>query len=101
MEWSNPNMAFGRSSIWAGNVSADGDVVIPVCVAGGSADVVEAPPEPRWSPQGDLLFVSDRATDSGIFTPGVVKGKLQNPYIPWRPSLQYDCGASALLPTPS
>lgn len=27
----------------------------PVCVVGGDADIVEAPTEPRWSPQGQGL----------------------------------------------
>ncbi|BBN00021.1 hypothetical protein MPTK1_1g25790 [Marchantia polymorpha subsp. ruderalis] len=62
MEWSHPNMPWDRASIWVGDISSHGDVVNRTCVAGGDEEIMEAPSEPRWSPEGDLYFVSDRGS---------------------------------------
>ncbi|KAL2652792.1 hypothetical protein R1flu_020920 [Riccia fluitans] len=60
MEWSHPNMPWDRTSVWVGDITSNGDVANATCIAGGDEDVVEAPSEPRWSPAGELYFVSDR-----------------------------------------
>ncbi|CAM6087845.1 unnamed protein product [Calypogeia fissa] len=60
LEWSHPNMPWDHTTLWIGEMSPAGDVVNRICVAGGTEDIIEAPSEPRWSPQGELFFVSDR-----------------------------------------
>ncbi|KAG0606218.1 hypothetical protein M758_9G123100 [Ceratodon purpureus] len=62
MEWCHPNMPWDRTSIWVGKVSDDGGITNPVCIAGGDESIVEAPTEPKWSPNGDLIFASDRGS---------------------------------------
>ncbi|CAK9855302.1 unnamed protein product [Sphagnum jensenii] len=65
VEWSHPNMPWDQTSVWVGEVSDSGEITDPICVAGGDKGIVEAPTEPRWSPQGELIFVSDR--DGGFW----------------------------------
>ncbi|KAL3675531.1 hypothetical protein R1sor_025479 [Riccia sorocarpa] len=60
MEWSHPNMPWDKTSIWVGYISSNGNIVDAMCVAGGEDGITEAPSEPRWSPAGELYFVSDR-----------------------------------------
>lgn len=62
MEWCHPNMPWDRTSIWVGKVSDEGGITNPICIAGGDVGIVEAPTEPKWSPNGELIFVSDRGS---------------------------------------
>eukprot|EP00249_Psilotum_nudum_P012212 c23653_g1_i1 orf=384-2570(-) len=65
IEWCHPNMPWDRAQLWVGEVSSDGKIRNKRCLAGGEKSIVEAPTEPRWSPQGELFFVSDR--DNGFW----------------------------------
>ncbi|CAO2817837.1 unnamed protein product [Amaranthus hypochondriacus] len=60
IEWGHPNMPWDRSELWVGYISENGDVYKRICVAGGDPNVVESPTEPKWTPEGDLLFITDR-----------------------------------------
>ncbi|KAL2895147.1 Acylamino-acid-releasing enzyme 1 [Bienertia sinuspersici] len=60
IEWGHPNMPWDKSELWVGYISEDGDVCKRICVAGGDPTLVESPTEPKWTPDGDLLFITDR-----------------------------------------
>ncbi|XP_021722624.1 uncharacterized protein LOC110690106 [Chenopodium quinoa] len=60
IEWGHPNMPWDRSELWVGYISENGDVYKRICVAGGDHTLVESPTEPKWTPEGDLLFITDR-----------------------------------------
>ena len=57
MTWNHPNMPWDGAELWVGEISADGSLSHPECVAGG---VDESIFQPEWSPDGTLYFVSDR-----------------------------------------
>ncbi|KAL3514539.1 hypothetical protein ACH5RR_027256 [Cinchona calisaya] len=60
IQWSHPNMPWDRSELWVGYISDKGEVHTRICVAGGDQTIVESPTEPKWSPQGELFFITDR-----------------------------------------
>ncbi|CAL5037490.1 unnamed protein product [Urochloa decumbens] len=60
MEWSHPNMPWDKSELWVGYFSESGDLERRICVAGANQILVESPTEPKWSPEGELFFVTDR-----------------------------------------
>lgn len=65
IEWSHPNMPWDKSELWVGHFSESGDLAKRVCIAGGNPLLVECPSEPKWSPKGELFFVTDR--ESGFW----------------------------------
>ncbi|KAK8596788.1 hypothetical protein V6N13_001395 [Hibiscus sabdariffa] len=60
IEWSHPNMPWDKSELWVGYISETGDVYNCVCLAGYDSNIVESPTEPKWSPTGELFFITDR-----------------------------------------
>lgn len=60
IEWSHPNMPWDKSELWVGYISENGDIKERICVAGGDPSIVESPTEPKWSPEGELFFITDR-----------------------------------------
>nr|BAK04728.1 predicted protein [Hordeum vulgare subsp. vulgare] len=62
IEWGHPNMPWDKSELWVGNFSESGDLTERVCVAGNNPMLVESPAEPKWSPKGELFFVTDRGS---------------------------------------
>ncbi|KAJ4764869.1 Dipeptidyl peptidase family member 6 [Rhynchospora pubera] len=60
IEWSHPNMPWDRSQLWLGCFSEVGEINNRVCIAGNDPDLVESPTEPKWSPSGELFFLTDR-----------------------------------------
>ncbi|XP_021856255.1 uncharacterized protein [Spinacia oleracea] len=60
IEWGHPNMPWDRSELCVGYISENGDISKRICVAGGDHTLVESPTEPKWTPEGDLLFITDR-----------------------------------------
>ncbi|KAL3514538.1 hypothetical protein ACH5RR_027255 [Cinchona calisaya] len=62
IQWNHPNMPWDRSELWVGYISDTGEMQKRICVAGGNQMVVESLSEPKWSPQGELFFISDRET---------------------------------------
>ncbi|KAL2457472.1 alpha/beta-hydrolase superfamily protein [Forsythia ovata] len=60
IEWGHPNMPWDRSELWVGYISENGDIQNRTCIAGGDPSIVESPTEPKWSPEGELFFITDR-----------------------------------------
>ncbi|EFJ36425.1 hypothetical protein SELMODRAFT_78836 [Selaginella moellendorffii] len=59
IEWSHPNMPWDSTYLYVGDIGKDGKITKRVCVAGNDG-AKEAVTEPKWSPEGELFFVSDR-----------------------------------------
>ena len=57
LAWSHPYMPWVSTQLWVGEVLAGGAIGNPRWVAGGPDESVF---QPEWSPDGDLVFVSDR-----------------------------------------
>ena len=57
LAWSHPYMPWVSTQLWVGEVLASGAIRNPRRVAGGPDELVF---QPEWSPDGDLVFVSDR-----------------------------------------
>ncbi|KAL3617943.1 hypothetical protein CASFOL_038264 [Castilleja foliolosa] len=60
IQWKHPNMPWDRSELWVGYLSENGEINNRICVAGGDPSIVESPSEPKWSPEGELFFITDR-----------------------------------------
>ncbi|KAL2322646.1 hypothetical protein Fmac_027025 [Flemingia macrophylla] len=65
IEWNHPNMPWDKTTLWVGYISENGKIDNRVCVAGYDASLVESPTEPKWSPNGELFFITDR--DNGFW----------------------------------
>ncbi|XP_024522251.1 uncharacterized protein LOC9645741 isoform X2 [Selaginella moellendorffii] len=59
IEWSHPNMPWDSTYLYVGDIGKDGKITKRVCVAGNDG-AKEAVTEPKWSPEGELFFASDR-----------------------------------------
>ena len=83
--WNHPNMPFFSSSLWAADVDEDGSLtniqqIVP--------EQEESVTDPRWSPNGDLYFCSDRSNwwnlyrwqDGEITAVSPMAAELGNPY---------------------
>ena len=57
LTWDRPNMPWDGSDLWVVDVQPDGRVGLPHHVAGGPDESIV---QPTWSPDGSLVFVSDR-----------------------------------------
>ncbi|KAK7305102.1 hypothetical protein VNO77_43002 [Canavalia gladiata] len=60
IQWSHPDMPWDKSELWVGYISENGEIYKRVCVAGNDPLLVESPTEPKWSPDGELFFITDR-----------------------------------------
>ncbi|KAK3423103.1 hypothetical protein EUGRSUZ_F00028 [Eucalyptus grandis] len=60
IECCHPNMPWDKAELWVGYISEAGDIYKRVCVAGRDPKYVESPTEPKWSPKGELFFITDR-----------------------------------------
>lgn len=60
IEWTNPNMSWDKSQLWAGYFNEKGEVQKRICIAGGDPTIIESPTEPKWSSKGELFFITDR-----------------------------------------
>ncbi len=76
--WDFPQMPWDGTDLWVAAIEPDGSLGQPVHVAGGSAELVI---QPKWAPDGSLLYVSDRSDWWNIYR--------------WREGL---AGSSALAP---
>lgn len=57
LTWNHPNMPWDGTELWVAEFTQDGQVANARQVAGGPEESVL---EPVWSPQGNLIFVSDK-----------------------------------------
>ncbi|XP_028791337.1 uncharacterized protein LOC114747212 [Neltuma alba] len=60
IQWNHPNMPWDRSELWVGYISENGEIHKSSCIAGGDPSLVESVTEPKWSPDGELFFITDR-----------------------------------------
>jgi dipeptidyl aminopeptidase/acylaminoacyl peptidase len=58
LTWDFPNMPWDGTDLWVARIAEDGGLQDPVHVAGGLAESIV---QPRWAPDGSLVFVSDRS----------------------------------------
>ncbi|XP_054817295.1 probable dipeptidyl-peptidase 5 [Prosopis cineraria] len=60
IQWNHPSMPWDRSELWVGYASENGEIHKSTCIAGGDPSLVESITEPKWSPDGELFFITDR-----------------------------------------
>ncbi|HAC62229.1 MAG TPA: peptidase [Cyanothece sp. UBA12306] len=58
ISWNHPNLPWDGTQLWLAKLQEDGSLDQIDCIAG---DVDESICEPRWSPDGELYFSSDRS----------------------------------------
>src|SRR5262249_12148133 len=59
LAWDHPNMPWNGTTLWLGRLAADGTLTgEPRAIAGGPSESVF---QPEWSPDGNIVFVSDRS----------------------------------------
>ncbi len=58
LTWNHPNMPWVSTELWVGEILPDGAIGAARRVAGGPDELIV---QPEWSPDGDLVFVSDRS----------------------------------------
>lgn len=56
--WDHPDMPWDSTQLWTADITSSGQLESPTLVAGGNGESVT---QPRWSPGGVLLYVSDRS----------------------------------------
>ncbi len=56
--WNHPNMPWDGTELWVAEFSASGGLTNHHLVAGGAEESIF---QPEWSPDGNLVFVSDRS----------------------------------------
>jgi dipeptidyl aminopeptidase/acylaminoacyl peptidase len=57
LSWNHPNMPWDNCECWLADITVDGTLINPRLIAGGNNESIV---QPRFSPAGDLVFVSDR-----------------------------------------
>ncbi|MGG6269622.1 S9 family peptidase [Leptolyngbya sp. AN03gr2] len=55
--WNHPNMPWDGTELWTAKINADGTLGTPERIAGGLEESIF---QPEWSPDGSLIFISDR-----------------------------------------
>ncbi|XP_054818542.1 uncharacterized protein LOC129318056 [Prosopis cineraria] len=60
IQWNHPNMPWDKSELWVGYISENGEISKRSCIAGIDPSLVESVTEPKWSPNGELFFITDR-----------------------------------------
>jgi len=58
ISWNHPDMPWDKTCLWLSRLDPEGALQTPVAVAG--SDREESITQPRWSPDNQLYFVSDR-----------------------------------------
>ncbi|MGK7956512.1 MAG: prolyl oligopeptidase family serine peptidase [Crocosphaera sp.] len=64
ISWNHPNMPWDGTKLWLGTIEDDGSVREIKWIAG---DIDEAINEPKWSPDGQLFYVSDKSGWSNLY----------------------------------
>ncbi|MFO7742227.1 MAG: S9 family peptidase [Anaerolineae bacterium] len=57
LSWNHPYMPWNDTRLWVGDVASDGSIGSQTLVAGSEDESIF---QPQWSPNGVLMFVSDR-----------------------------------------
>jgi dipeptidyl aminopeptidase/acylaminoacyl peptidase len=58
LAWHHPNMPWDATELWLGELDSQGVVRSSRQIAGGASESIV---QPRWSPSGELYFISDRS----------------------------------------
>ena len=58
IEWDHPNMPWDATRVRVAPIEGDGRLGTARTVAGGAGESIQ---QPLWTPEGDLIFVSDRS----------------------------------------
>ena len=58
LSWLHPNMPWDGTTLWLAMIDDDGALLAPRAIAGGRDESIF---QPSWSPQGELVFASDRS----------------------------------------
>lgn len=58
LTWNHPNMPWDGTELWIGTLNDDGAVYDSRKIAGGLEESIS---QPRWSPDGQLVFISDHS----------------------------------------
>lgn len=58
LTWDFPRMPWDGTDLWVAPIAEDGSLSEPIHVAGGPTESIA---QPRWAPDGSLVFVSDRS----------------------------------------
>jgi dienelactone hydrolase len=64
LSWEFPQMPWDGTDLWVGSVRDDGKLGTAVHIAGGTEESIT---QPRWAPDGSLVFVSDRTGWSNLY----------------------------------
>jgi dipeptidyl aminopeptidase/acylaminoacyl peptidase len=64
LSWSHPDMPWQGSNLWLANLDCDGALSNAHKIAGGKNESIC---QPKWSPTGELYFVSDRSNWWNIY----------------------------------
>jgi len=88
ISWDHPNMPWDGSALWIAQFDEAGGIVNQRKVAGGDDESVV---QPVWTPQGDLLFISDRSGWWNIYL-------LTNPEKSYNPVALYEKDADFATP---
>ncbi len=59
ISWEHPNLPWDSTQLWLADISPSGALEQCRCIAG--QDQIESINEPKWSPEGQLYFSSDRS----------------------------------------
>ncbi len=57
LTWDFPNMPWNGNVLWIGVIDRDGSIINKRRIAGGQSESIF---QPEWSPDGNLIFVSDK-----------------------------------------
>lgn len=57
ISWNHPNMPWDNTQLWLSHLADDGALLSPTLIAGNGEESIS---QPRWSPDNQLYFVSDR-----------------------------------------
>ena len=57
LTWDFPNMPWEGNVLWTGAIDQDGSIIDKKRIAGGEDESIF---QPEWSPNGDLIFISDK-----------------------------------------
>ncbi|WP_267382972.1 S9 family peptidase [Cyanobacterium sp. uoEpiScrs1] len=57
ISWNHPNLPWDQTELWLANLNENGSLDQPIKIAGNCEESIC---EPRWSPDGQLYFSSDR-----------------------------------------
>ena len=57
LTWSHPDMPWDSTKLWFATIDDNGQLIDPRVIAGGDGESLF---QPKWSPAGELYFVSDK-----------------------------------------